>query len=554
MFAPILRSCFANRLSSRSLRMPFRIAVACAAVPACVPAGAVHAGFRAGPILSEAMADPAAVADAQGEFLEIGNPGEDTLRLDSLSLHADAQRFTLTALSIGPGKVFLVCRDSVPAENGGMACDRQWSGLSLANARGAGIGLEWAGGSETYALPAPKPGVSWENTWDDAAGYRVFLPSAGARPGGDSATPGTRNSRSIRAAARDLGIVRVTWIPGSGSGGPGRDAGGGGSGGGAVETVVGDFGAGIPPSSHLCLRLDADWDGEAETFIDSLPLDLPSGGRVSLRTELGPGLRGIVHAALDADENPANDAFLLRAGTGRPLAISEWRAAPAPGEPEWVEIRNATGDSGGTGRRLEMSAAGFNGVPLGARAGALEPGGFLVLASDLDGFRARYGALKVRAIQLPGWAALRNTGDTLRLSLAGFPVDSVAYDARGRLVFGPDGSREGTAPPGASGGTPGYAVEPVVRDGWTLSGRMVGPGRPLDVEVRSVSREYVLRVFDLEGNVVRELGRGGPGKRRHGWDGSGSGGNGLRPGPYILGLSLAGAAPRRRAVILTDDR
>src|SRR4051812_10587617 len=51
------------------------------------PPGLAHPGL----ILSEAMADPAAVPDAQGEFLEIGNPGSDTLRLDSLRIDAAAQ-------------------------------------------------------------------------------------------------------------------------------------------------------------------------------------------------------------------------------------------------------------------------------------------------------------------------------------------------------------------------------------------------------------------------------------------------------------------------------
>jgi hypothetical protein len=260
-----------------------------------------------------------------------------------------------------------------------MACDRQWAGLALANTRGAEIGLDWAGGTERYSLPVPKPGVSWETTWDDGSGYRVFLASMGPREGGDSATPGTRNSRSVRPASRDLGIVQVTWSPGAASDGPGGAASGKAGGllsGGTLEAVIADRGTGRPPRSHLALRLDADWDGEAETLIDSIPVDLLPGGRVTLRTELGPGLRGGVHAALDPDENPANDAFLLPAEPGRPLVLTEWRAAPEPGEPEWAEIRNATGDSGGVGRRIALAAAGFNGVPLGAKAGFLDAGAF----------------------------------------------------------------------------------------------------------------------------------------------------------------------------------
>ena len=76
----------------------------------------------AGPILSEAMADPTFTGDAQGEFLELGNPGADTLRLDSLRIDVDAQSLILTGWMLEPGGLFLICRDSLPGENGGMAC------------------------------------------------------------------------------------------------------------------------------------------------------------------------------------------------------------------------------------------------------------------------------------------------------------------------------------------------------------------------------------------------------------------------------------------------
>ncbi|HKP95627.1 MAG TPA: hypothetical protein VJ385_07710, partial [Fibrobacteria bacterium] len=384
---------------------------------AASPAAAADA--RPGPILSEAMADPAAVPDAQGEFLELGNPYGDTLRLDSLRLDADAQSLLLTGLVLEPGGLFLICRDSLPSANGRMACRRRWSALSLANSRETAVGLAWDGGTSAYALPAPRPGVSWENTWEAETGFRRFLPSAGARPDGDSATPGSRNSRSVRRAARDLGIAEVTWIPGVRAA-SGEAPQGPGMGEGILQVRVGNRGTGSLPRSGLSLRLDADWDGEAETPVDSVAVEMPASGEALLRISMGAGLRGIVRAALAADENPGNDVFLLPVEPGRPLAITEWLPAPAADEPEWVEIRNRTSDSGGIGRRLELARASFNGLPLGAGAGGLDPGEFLVLTADLDRFRARYGSIKARVLQPPAWKALRNSGDTLTLSLAGF--------------------------------------------------------------------------------------------------------------------------------------
>lgn len=529
-----------------------------------VPTAPVAAASAAGPILSEALADPVSVADAQGEFLELGNPDADTLRLDSLRVTVDAQSLLLTGWSLAPGALYLICRDSLPAANGGMACHRQWSALSLANSRGAGIGLDWNGGRNGYALPAPRPGVSWENTWDPAADYRAFAATAVRGNGGDSATPGIRNSRSARPAQSDLGIMEMIWSPAAGPGIDTRDAVGGAvrTGGGSLRIRVRNLGSGAPGRSRLSLRLDADWDGDAETPLDSLPVVMPAEGDRVVSFDIGAGLRGIVRAVLAPDENPFNDVFLLPVEPDRPLAITEWRHAPSTDEPEWVEIRNTTADGGGIGRHLELKGAAFRGIPLGTEAGGLDPGSYLVLTASADRFRARYGPIKADLLQLSGWKALRNTGDTLILSLAGFTVDSVAYGADG-FPLGEGGARPGAGPARESGtregmaGTPGYAAPAIASNGWNLSdrgpsGRVAGPGRPLDVEVRTLpGRNHVLRLFDLEGNLVRELGRGGPGRTFYAWDGRGREGAALRPGPYILCLSIDGCRPLRTAVVLT---
>ncbi len=479
-------------------------------------------------ILSEALADPSAVADANGEFLELGNPGADTCRLESLTVAVDGQSLFLDPFHLGPGSLFLICRDSLPVSNGGMACGRRWPGLSLANTRGATVSLAWKGGHAEYALPAPRPGISWENTWDGSAGMAAFLPSRGPWLGGDSATPGTRNSRSLRPPARDLGIVAVTWEP-AGDGG-------------LLRVRISDRGSLPSAWEWLSLRLDADWDGEAETLLDSVAVPPPASGTVDMEFRAGAGLRGIVRAALGGDDDPGDDIRLLPVEPSRPLTIAEWRPAPRAGEPEWIEIRNRSADSGGLGRRLELSGAACNGMPLGSRAGSLGPGESLILTQSADLFRSRYGAIKARVLQPPGWRALRNTGDTLVLSLAGFTVDSVAY--------GPISAAAASAP-----GTPGFSDPAPESAGWTLSGRVAEPDRPMDIEVRvPPGGAFILRAFDLEGDCVRELGAGGSGRHVLAWDGRGEGGRVLAPGPYILALAFSGGTTRKRAVLAGERR
>ncbi|MDB5104571.1 MAG: hypothetical protein JWP91_2260 [Fibrobacteres bacterium] len=492
-----------------------------------------------GPILSEYMADPAMVPDAHGEFLELGNPSADTLRLDSLRIDAEAQTLVVTGMILPPYGVLLICKDTVPGANGGMACDRPWGGLGLANGRAGAVTLSWNGGRDEYALPAPRPGVSWENTWEAVEAYHRFQSSVAAWNGGDSATPGIRNSRSALRPERDLGIVDVTWSPVADRGVGAKEAHPGSSEGYLLVRVA-NRGTGSPPTSRLTMGLDADWDGEAETPLDSAVLSMPAAGEALVRFGTGAGVRGIIHARLGRDEDPSNDAFLFALEPGRPLAFTEWRPAPEGGEPEWVEIRNRTADSGGIGRRLDLAQAVFNGLSLGSRAGGLEPGEFLVLTENVERFRSRYGAIKARILQPSGWRALRNTGDTLELSLAGIIVDRVAY-----------GAVPGAASVASGAPTPGFAGEAVEEDSWNLSGRVAGPGRPLDVEVRTASGgAYALRIFDLEGNRVRDLGAGGPGRRLHAWDGRGDAGRRLNPGPYILCLTRNGGRTRRAAVVV----
>jgi hypothetical protein len=275
-----------------------------------------------------------------------------------------------------------------------------------------------------------------------------------------------------------------------------------------------------------------------ETFFSALP----------------SGMRGLARARLSYDENPANNEVLLYLDAHASLIFGEWCPEPDSGSPEWVEIRNAPADAGGQGRILSLAQVAFNGRALGEKAGVLAPGEHLVLTESIPKFLARYGSLKVRLWQLPSWPGLRNTGDTLRLSAAGFPVDSAAYAAGDLNGVG------GCLRPGKEGlqetpGTPGFTEAVVERLAWKLSGRIAGGGRTLDVEVLvpGVIR-YALRVFDLDGNRVLDLGGGGSGRHLHRWAGEDARGRALAPGLYLLCLSVDGHRTLKQAVAVVADR
>lgn len=466
-------------------------------------------------ILSEILADPAALPDAEGEFLEWGHPGSETAFLEGLSLSVDGQSLELGAVSLAPGACLLICRDSAAYAAAGIACDRGWPSLSLANSRSLAAAASWSGGRFQVTVPAARPGVSWENTWKAEAGFAEFLPARGAR-GGDSATPGARNSRSALPPSRDLALSELEILSGR------------------ARVVVEDRGTEAPAPAMLSLRLDADWDGEAETPLDSVRVEgsapLPAVFEFALRSDRA----GRLVAGLGPDDDPGNNALSARVEPdGGPLGFVAAQAAPGDGEPEWIEIRNVSLSARGGGRRISLERCEVGGMEAGSGGAFLDPGQSLFLVSDTAAFRSRFGFPEAKVRRPSGWRALRNTGDTLVLALDGVPADTLSW---GSL-------RPGGSPPASDGsGRP-------ARADWSLSGRAAFPDAPLLAEVFAPEGDdYVLRAFDLEGNPVREIGRGGPGRRIHAWDGRGEGGRSLPRGPYVLCLTFGRSPARKRAV------
>lgn len=493
-------------------------------------------------ILSEALADPSALPDAQGEFLELANAGTRREAADSAFLAVDGDTLALGPVDLAPGAHLLLCRDSAALAAAGVACHRAQPGLSLANSRPLAVAVLWNGMRSAFTIPAAKPGVSWENTLDDGAGLLAFARCSRTFLAGDSATPGFRNSRSVRPAARDLGLS-AALMGGDGS---------------RLEVTVWDRGA-ERAGGLLRVGVDGDWDGTAETPVGDAVEVRPGGGGLSLA--LDPDHLGLLRLELAGDEDPAGNSLSLLREAGRTLEISEACPAPEAG-PEWAEIRNATGEGGGFPRALDLSRVEWNGRALGPAAGRLGPGEYLLVTEDAAGLRARLGPLKVRIAGVAGWGSLRNTGDTLRLSLAGHPLDSLAYAGSEaaketgcvvRARSGDGGASSSAAAAAATAApTPGYPspVATAPRFALDLSSRVLAPGGRLDIVVETPpGSAWALRIFDLEGNLRGVLARGAPGRHEVAWSGGG-----LPPGPYLLGLASGSRRPLRVPVILAGPR
>lgn len=162
-------------------------------------------------VISEVMANPRAVDDADGEWFELHNRGRTALSLRGWTLrsaHDRPHRIT-TAVTVPAGGYVVFARNGSPSENGGVrAVYAYGSSLSLAN------GADWLALADTrgvtvdsVAWQRTKAGASWELSDEtrphadvDVPGWHLATSRFGA---GDRGTP----------AAPNDGIVAVVTSP-----------------------------------------------------------------------------------------------------------------------------------------------------------------------------------------------------------------------------------------------------------------------------------------------------------------------------------------------------
>jgi endonuclease G len=179
-------------------------ALALAAALAAVSAGESVPELRAAQgrariVVSEVMADPGAVADEQGEWIELYNAGDAPAELRGwrLASRGDPGHTIGYSLVVRPGAAVVLARSAAQARNGGVAADHSYGAdLSLANSadwlvlrdtRGATVD------SVAWSSP-PRRGASWAlRTLDGAhaqAGGPAWTVSEASFGRGDRGTPG----------------------------------------------------------------------------------------------------------------------------------------------------------------------------------------------------------------------------------------------------------------------------------------------------------------------------------------------------------------------------
>ena len=183
----------------------------------------IHAGANAATLgsllISEIMADPAAVSDARGEWFELYNPTRQPFNLRDITIGDDgSDRHRIeTDLLIPPGHFLTLARNGDPAINGGFVADYVYQNFTLGNSADEIVlrdeALEWlrleyrpgfavAGRSRVLA------GLSMS-----LAGY-VLSPGTRVYGQGDAGSPGSAGE--LAPALSAVPLPATAWLFGSG--------------------------------------------------------------------------------------------------------------------------------------------------------------------------------------------------------------------------------------------------------------------------------------------------------------------------------------------------
>lgn len=152
-------------------------------------------------IINEVMADPGAVADTDGEWIEIHNRGDSSVSLQgwTLASNNDSPQTISGAVLVPAGGYVVLARNGNPASNGGIDEDYAYGSLTLANssdwlALRDGVGASVDSISWSTAMPAGETrGVSdpsLDNLDATGTNWHTATTSFGS---GDEGTPGNRN-------------------------------------------------------------------------------------------------------------------------------------------------------------------------------------------------------------------------------------------------------------------------------------------------------------------------------------------------------------------------
>jgi beta-lactamase superfamily II metal-dependent hydrolase len=152
-------------------------------------------------VINEVMADPNAVADTYGEWLEVHNTGAAAVNLQGWTLASgnDTPQTISSSVSVPAGGYVVLARNASPALNGGVTPDYAYAIVNLANTSdwvalrdGTGASVDSVSWSTTMPVGATRGASdpSLDNLDAKGANWHTSTTAFGA---GDKGSPGARN-------------------------------------------------------------------------------------------------------------------------------------------------------------------------------------------------------------------------------------------------------------------------------------------------------------------------------------------------------------------------
>jgi hypothetical protein len=546
------------------------------------------------PVLNEVCYDPAG-ADAGGEYVEFYHGGPDTISLAGARLEFAngaegvvwrAQWTGGPGARIAPGEFFLLA-------------DEGWQGAAPADAV-ADLALQNGPDAVRLVLPGgaidllgygalAEPQLSEGSPAPNATAGKVLARRPDGRDTDDNATdfvvadpsPGAANFPGI-----DLRLLKVTVEPPS-SPVPGEEV--------AVSVRIANRGLDVLRDAAARIEVGA------ATGVAPVP-PLAAAAETTVTVRLSPQEIGRLDTAVEITWSQTQTPWRRSLGAFQVgpawCCLNEVMAAP-PGGGEWVEILNL---DDGPRSLATLALRDEDGAWRGLPDVVLAPGACAVVAQDLTGFRSWWDASVQSGAPLgcddglypearvvaanDGWPSLNDSppasrafadrvylgdGDGVVLDHVTLAVgeapqrrswERVAVTWRGPLAAGwrpataPAGSTPTCANSVAFAGATGGGLE--ARPNPFSRGEAAGATH-LRFEVGQGSLGWQLRVFDLWGRTVRDLGGDdlGEGPRDVVWDGCDDGGRPVAAGGYVAALRLLGpggsvVAGGRRLVVLRE--
>lgn len=408
------------------------------------------------PQFVEFFPDPTAVADQQGEFVEIRM--DSSFRAESLFVALDGKA-PLSFAYPQENRLILSHGKGLCLEKEGVACG-DLGNHALPNSRESVWTLLAGSCTDSVMLDKPKPGKSFQRK---GYGDQWLL----AEP-----TPGYGNPL-FELDLDDCGISRVEyesrgdhwWVSGKLTGCKGA----------WLHYRYYDlFHPSVVESDSLFIN---------EFFSFAVPVKGPSWLRLQVPDD-------------EISVNNSLDTLLAQMGNS-PLLVTEIHHCPEEPMPEWVEIYNASQVSLPLSKIRHCSRGGF----WGGEGDSIAAYGSALVSRDTAALREQIVYRDVALIQA-SIGYLNNTAGSFSLCFGDVPVDSVSWDrwtVDCPLGFNPKtGLAENT--PGFQGkNSEKYAREPFM---YKLSSRVLQKrGSPLRVKVES-DQDVVLSLLDTTGQEV----------------------------------------------------